>query len=79
MSRRTAAWLVWSLCAESVTLMALALALLLLSGSAVIPSETGNLWGTVVQITVDFALPILGGLIAFWDPVVVPFAACRGP
>jgi hypothetical protein len=68
MSRRTAAWLVWSLCAVSVALMALALALLLLSGSAAIPSELGSLWGTVVQITVDFALPILGGLIASRHP-----------
>jgi hypothetical protein len=68
MSRRAAAWFAWSLCALSVALMALALALLLLSGSAALPSETGGLWGTVVQITVDFALPILGGLIASRRP-----------
>jgi hypothetical protein len=68
MRRRTAAWLVWSLCAVSVALMALAIVLLFLSGSAAIPSETGSLWGTVVQITVDFALPILGGLIASRRP-----------
>ncbi|MGH3107440.1 MAG: hypothetical protein ACRDN7_02455 [Rubrobacter sp.] len=48
--------------------MALALALLLLSGSAALPSELGSLWGTAVQITVDFALPILGGLIASRRP-----------
>ena len=68
MSTRTAAWIAWSLCAVSVALMALALALLLLSGSAALPSELGSLWGTAVQITVDFALPILGGLIASRRP-----------
>jgi hypothetical protein len=68
MSTRTAAWIAWSLCAVSVVLMALALALLLLSGSAALPSELGSLWGTAVQITVDFALPILGGLIASRRP-----------
>jgi hypothetical protein len=68
MSRRTAAWLVWSLCAVSVALMALAIVLLLLSGPTAVPSETGSLWGTVVQITVDFAVPILGGLIASRRP-----------
>jgi hypothetical protein len=67
-STRTAAWIAWSLCAVSVALMALALALLLLSGSAALPSELGSLWGTAVQITVDFALPILGGLIASRRP-----------
>ena len=64
MSARTAAWIAWSLCAISVGLMALALALLFLSRSAALPSEFGSLWGTAVQISVDFALPILGGLIA---------------
>jgi hypothetical protein len=68
MSTRTAAWLAWSQCAVSVALMALALALLFLSGSAALPPELGSLWGTVVQITVDFALPILGGLIASRRP-----------
>jgi hypothetical protein len=68
MSTRTAAWIAWSLCAVSVALMTLALALLLLSGSAALPSELGSLWGTAVQITVDFALPILGGLIASRRP-----------
>jgi hypothetical protein len=68
MSTRTAAWIAWTLCAVSVVLMALALALLLLSGSAALPSELGSLWGTAVQITVDFALPILGGLIASRRP-----------
>jgi hypothetical protein len=68
MSTRTAAWIAWTLCAVSVALMALALALLLLSGSAALPSELGSLWGTAVQITVDFALPILGGLIASRRP-----------
>jgi hypothetical protein len=68
MSTRTAAWLAWSLCAVSVALMALALALLFLSGSAPLPSEFGSLRGTAVQITVDFALPILGGLIASRRP-----------
>ena len=68
MSTRTAAWIAWSLCTVSVALMALALALLLLSGSAALPSELGSLWGTAVQITVDFALPILGGLIASRRP-----------
>jgi hypothetical protein len=65
---KPAAWIAWSLCAVSVALMALALALLLLSGSAALPSELGSLWGTAVQITVDFALPILGGLIASRRP-----------
>jgi hypothetical protein len=68
MSARTAAWLAWSLCAVSVALMALALAFLLWSRSAPLPSEFGSLWGTAVQITVDFALPILGGLIASRRP-----------
>jgi hypothetical protein len=68
MSARTAAWIAWSLCAVSVALMALALALLFLSGSAALTSELGSLWGTAVQITVDFALPILGGLIASRRP-----------
>ena len=68
MSTRAAAWIAWSLGAVSVALMALALALLLLSGSAALPSELGSLWGTAVQITVDFALPILGGLIASRRP-----------
>jgi hypothetical protein len=48
--------------------MALALALLFLSGSATLPSEFGSLWGTAAQIIVDFALPILGGLIASRRP-----------
>jgi hypothetical protein len=67
-SARTATWIAWSLCAVSVALMALALALLLLSGSDALPSEIGSLWGTAVQITVDFALPILGALIASRRP-----------
>ena len=68
MSRLTAAWLAWSLCVVSLALMALALALLFLSGSGTLPSEFGSLWGTAVQIVVDFALPILGGLIASRRP-----------
>jgi hypothetical protein len=68
MSTRTAFWIAWSLCAVSVALMALALALLFLSGPAALPTELGSLWGTAVQITVDFALPILGGLIASRRP-----------
>jgi hypothetical protein len=68
MSTRAAAWIAWSLCAVSVALMALALAFLFLSSSAALPSELGSLWGTAVQISVDFALPILGGLIASRRP-----------
>jgi hypothetical protein len=68
MSTRTAFWVAWSLCAVSVALMALALTLLFLSGPDALPTELGSLWGTAVQITVDFALPILGGLIASRRP-----------
>ena len=65
-SSPAAAWWAWSPGAISVALMALAL--LFLSGSATLPPEFGSLWGTAVQITVDFALPILGGLIASRRP-----------
>jgi hypothetical protein len=63
-----AAWLAWSLCAVSLALMVLALVFLFRSRPAALPPELGSLWGTAVQITVDFALPILGGLIASRRP-----------
>jgi hypothetical protein len=68
MSTRAAFWVAWSLCAVSVALVTLALTLLFLSGPDALPTELGSLWGTAVQITVDFALPILGGLIASRRP-----------
>ncbi len=68
MNARSAAWLAWSLCVVSLVLMVLALTFLFLSGSAALPSEFGSLWGTILLITIDFALPILGGLIASRRP-----------
>ena len=49
-------------------MMALALAFLVLSRSAAVPSVIGSLWGSAILIVVDFALPILGGLIASHRP-----------
>jgi hypothetical protein len=67
MSRRTAAWLAWSLCAGCFALIGLALLLDLLTGEVIpagVPGERPGLGFAVLTGVLSLAFPMVGALIA---------------
>ena len=68
MSRRTAAWLAWSLCAVCVALIGLALLLDFLTGEVVLPPDLRGLRPgptfAVLTGVLSLAFPTVGALIA---------------
>jgi MFS family permease len=68
MRRRTAAWIAWSVCAASLSIMALGLLVVFFSWST--PRSPGwHPWTYLVNdVLVAFGAPILGGLIASRRP-----------
>jgi signal transduction histidine kinase len=72
MSRRTAAWLAWSLCAVCVALIGLALLLDFLTGEVVLPPE-------LRALRPGFAFAVLTGVLSLAFPTVGALIASRLP
>jgi hypothetical protein len=68
MSRRTAAWVAWSVCALSLSIMALGLLLILLGWSAPLPARWYPWTYMANDIIGGLGAPLLGGLIASQRP-----------
>ena len=68
MSRRTAAWLAWSVCAVSLSILAVSLLLLLLGWSTPLPKGWTPWRDLAVSLVGIVGAPILGGLIASRRP-----------
>ena len=68
MSPRTAAWLAWSVCAASMTLLALSLLLILLGWSTPQPRGWVSWQAQAIVAVAVVGAPILGGLVASRRP-----------
>jgi MFS family permease len=68
MSRRTAAWVAWSVCAASLSIMALGLVLILLGWSTPLPPGWYPWTYRAIDIVAGLGAPLLGGLIASRRP-----------
>ena len=68
MSPRTAAWLAWSVCAASMTLLALSLLLILLGWSTPQPRGWVSWQAQAIMAVAVVGAPILGGLVASRRP-----------
>jgi hypothetical protein len=68
MSRRTAAWVAWSVCAASLLVMALGLVLISLGWSTPLPPEWYPWTYMANDIVGGLGAPLLGGLIASQRP-----------
>ena len=68
MSARAAAWLAWSLCATTLSLLALVVLLILLGWSTPLPSGWPAWEGQAILVVGIVGAPILGGLIASRRP-----------
>ena len=68
MSRRTAAWLAWSVCAASLLIMALGLVLIFLGWSTPLPPGWYQWTYMANDIVPAIGAPLLGGLIASQRP-----------
>jgi hypothetical protein len=68
MSRRTAAWVAWSVCAASLLIMAVGLLLILLGWSTPLPSGWYPWTYMAIDIGLGLGAPLLGGLIASQRP-----------
>jgi hypothetical protein len=64
MSRRTAAWLAWAVCAMSLLILASSLLLIVLGSSTPLPRGWTPWQDQAVSVVGILGLPILGGLIA---------------
>ena len=74
MSPRTAAWLAWSVCAASMTLLALSLLLILLGWSTPQPRGWVSWQAQAIVAVAVVGAPILGGL----SPRAAPKAPMDG-
>ena len=68
MSRRTAAWVAWSVCAASLLIMAVGLLLIFLGRSTPLPPESYPWAYMASDIVGGLGAPLLGGLIASQRP-----------
>jgi hypothetical protein len=68
MSRRTAAWVAWSVCAMILLLVALALLMVFVGWSTPLPRGWTPWRESVIEIVGNIGAPILGGLIASRRP-----------
>jgi hypothetical protein len=68
MSRRTSAWVAWSLCAVSVLVMAVGLLLIFLGWSTPLPPGWYPWTYMAIDIVAALGAPLLGGLIASQRP-----------
>jgi hypothetical protein len=68
MSRRTAAWLAWAVCATSLALFALSLLLIFLGWTTPLPKGWTPWQGQTISAAGLIGAPILGGLVASRRP-----------
>ena len=68
MSRRTAAWVAWSVCAASLLIMAVGLLLIFLGWSTPLPPGRDPWTYMAIDIGLGLGAPLLGGLIASQRP-----------
>src|ERR687895_1622670 len=68
MTRRTAAWIAWSVCAAALALFALSLMLILLGWSTPLPRGWVPWQGQIISTVGFMGAPILGGLVASRRP-----------
>ena len=68
MSRRTASWLAWSVCAMGLLLMALALLIILVGWSTPLPRGWTPWRDQIITLVGIIGAPVLGGLIASRRP-----------
>ena len=68
MSRRTAAWLAWSVCASALVLFGLTLVLVFLGWSTPLPKGWVPWQGQIITTVGFMGAPVLGGLIASRRP-----------
>jgi hypothetical protein len=68
MSRRTAAWIAWSVCAAALALFAVSLLLIFLGWSTPLPKGWVPWQGQIISTVGFMGAPILGGLVASRRP-----------
>jgi hypothetical protein len=68
MSRRTAAWVAWSVCSVSLLLVGFALVLIVLGWSTPLPRGRTPWLDQVVSLVAALGAPVLGGLVASRRP-----------
>jgi hypothetical protein len=68
MTRRTAAWIAWSMCAAALMIFGLSLLLIFLGWSTLLPRGWVSWQGQIISTVGFMGAPILGGLVASRRP-----------